>query len=64
MTVYAEIIRGDKSLEAFDAFVEEWHSRGGEVMTKEANDMYRMRETIYRQVGVNPQTLEAPNEHP
>jgi putative aldouronate transport system substrate-binding protein len=52
MTVYAEIIRGDKPLAAFDAFVEEWHRRGGEVMTEDANDMYQMRETIYRRVGV------------
>ncbi|MBD2847094.1 extracellular solute-binding protein [Paenibacillus sp. IB182496] len=37
---YAEIITGQKELDAFDAFVEEWYAKGGSVLTEEANALY------------------------
>lgn len=35
-TVYADIIRGEAPLEAFDRFVEDWHAAGGEILLAEA----------------------------
>lgn len=52
MTVFAEIIRGDKPLDYFDTFVKNWHERGGEVMTAEATDLLQAKQAIYRRVGV------------
>lgn len=37
---FTSIINGEKPLEAFDAFVEEWKASGGDQLTKEANDWY------------------------
>ena len=51
-TVYAEIIRGDKPLDYFDEFVRLWRERGGDVLTREANEMLETRNNIYRKVGV------------
>ena len=52
MTAYAEIVRGERSLDYFDAFVAEWMERGGAEMTQEAREIYKVREEIYRKVGV------------
>jgi putative aldouronate transport system substrate-binding protein len=38
---YAEIITGERPLDDFDEFVEEWNTRGGNILTKEANDFYQ-----------------------
>ncbi len=57
-TTYAEIIRGEKELEDFDAFVAEWNRRGGAVLTREANELLAVRRRIYAQVGVR----EGPGE--
>jgi hypothetical protein len=36
-----DVITGKKSLDAtFDSFVKEWMVQGGEILTKEANEMY------------------------
>ena len=51
MTVFAEIIRGDRPLSAFDDFAAEWLARGGRQMTREANELLRVKESIYRKVG-------------
>lgn len=50
MTFYAELIRGDRPLSDFEVFVENWHRLGGETMTREANELYRTRQDILRQV--------------
>ena len=52
MTVYAEIVRGERDLDYFDDFVAEWTERGGAEMTQEAREIYKGREEIYRRVGV------------
>ncbi len=38
-TAYLEIISGEKGLDYFDTFVEEWKARGGEQITKEVQDL-------------------------
>jgi len=40
-TYFAEIITGQRSLDDFEQFVEEWKSRGGDALTKEANEVYQ-----------------------
>jgi len=37
-STYFDIITGDKSIDEFDKFVKEWLSKGGEQLTKEANE--------------------------
>jgi putative aldouronate transport system substrate-binding protein len=39
-TTYIDIITGKKSVDDFDAFVEQWNKMGGEQITKEANEWY------------------------
>lgn len=51
-TTFAEIIRGEKSLDAFDRFVGEWFARGGARLTQEANALLGERNRIYDRVGV------------
>ncbi|MCR2803908.1 extracellular solute-binding protein [Paenibacillus soyae] len=38
---FAQIISGEIPLEDFDKFVTEWKARGGDELTKEANEMYQ-----------------------
>ena len=38
---FTAIINGDKPLDAFDQFVEEWKKSGGDQLTKEANEWYQ-----------------------
>lgn len=52
MTTFIEIIRGDRPLEYFDEFVRLWHRRGGETITREANEMLEEMRRIYEIVGV------------
>ena len=52
MTTFAELIRGDKPIEAFDTFVKNWHERGGRVLTEEAQELLEVKKEIYRKVGV------------
>jgi len=51
MTVFARIIRGDIPLAAFDEFVKNWYKRGGDVMTREANELLQIKRDIYQRVG-------------
>jgi putative aldouronate transport system substrate-binding protein len=51
-TSFAQIIRGDKDLDYFDHFVEEWYLRGGQRLTEEANHLLAARNRIYEAVGV------------
>ncbi len=50
--VYAKIIIGELPLSAFDDFVKEWHERGGDILTAEANEMYQIIQDVYKKVGV------------
>lgn len=38
---YAEIIIGERPLDDFDKFVSEWNAKGGDALTKEANELYK-----------------------
>ena len=58
-TAFAEMIRGDRDLSYFDTFVKLWRQRGGDVLTREANEMYGTMQNIYRQVGVTSQPSAA-----
>ena len=40
MEVFADIVMGNEPIEAFDDFVEEWNSRGGDQITQEVNEWY------------------------
>ncbi|GIQ62740.1 hypothetical protein PACILC2_13080 [Paenibacillus cisolokensis] len=37
---FTAIINGEKPLDEFDKFVEEWKKNGGEQLTAEANEWY------------------------
>lgn len=52
LTAYAEMIRGDRPLSYFDEFVAEWRARGGDILTREANEVYAERRDIYARVGL------------
>ncbi|MFT5240456.1 MAG: putative aldouronate transport system substrate-binding protein [Candidatus Promineifilaceae bacterium] len=52
MTVFVEIVVGQRDVESFDEFVTEWRRRGGDVILEEANAMYAEMQTIYTRVGV------------
>ncbi len=49
-TVFNEIIIGKRPLEAFDAFVAEWLLRGGDVLTREANEMFVTKQALLARV--------------
>ncbi len=51
-TAYLEIIMGDKPLDYFDEFVEEWKGRGGDILNKEANEMLITMQELFKSVGV------------
>jgi len=51
MTFFIEIVIGDRDIEEFEAFVAEWRRRGGDVLLKEANEMYAEFRRIYETVG-------------
>jgi putative aldouronate transport system substrate-binding protein len=53
MKVYVEIITGKRSIEYFDTFTAEWKRRGGDILTEEANEMYRTMQEIFRKVGAD-----------
>ncbi len=52
MTIFIEIVVGDRDIEEFDEFVSEWRRRGGDVILGEANLMYEQLHAIYQRVGV------------
>ena len=52
LTVFAEIIRGDREVDYFETFVEVWLARGGAQMLREADELHRAKREIYRKVGV------------
>ena len=38
--VFTKIISGSESIEAFDSFVEQWKSLGGDTITAEVNERF------------------------
>ena len=53
------VIRGDRDVEEFDDFVKDWRHSGGDVLLEEAREMYRVKQEIFREVGVNPRVSPA-----
>lgn len=51
MTTFAEIIIGEKPVDYFDTFVQQWYARGGEKMTEEATALLKSKKEIFRKVG-------------
>lgn len=51
-TAYAKIISGEKPLDYFDEFREQWLDRGGTKLLKNANQFYRTRNKLYQEMGV------------
>jgi hypothetical protein len=41
-----EIVTGKKPLDSFDEFVATWHRQGGDVLTREANELYLRKQAI------------------
>ena len=52
LTVFAEIIKGDRELAYFDTFVEQWLAQGGAHMLEEARQLYAAKWEIFDRVGV------------
>ena len=42
-TTYIQIITGEKPVDAFDEFVQQWNAMGGEKITAEANEWYHAK---------------------
>jgi len=57
MTVYAEIVRGDRELDYFDTFVEQWMTLGGAEMLVEAQELLQTRDEIFQRVGVSQMAI-------
>jgi len=43
--MFTKFINGDVSLDQFDTFVQEWRQKGGDILIKEVNEMYKQRKT-------------------
>lgn len=48
--IFASIVAGQRPLEAFDGFVREWPRLGGDVLTREANDLFARKQAIIGRV--------------
>ena len=57
---FAQIIRGDRELDAFDEFVQGWYERGGALLTREADELLKVRGLIFAKMGVtrNPRPAQ------
>ena len=44
-------MRGDREVEEFDSFVEEWRTSGGDQLIAEARALYPVKQDIYEKVG-------------
>lgn len=49
---FTSIIRGELPLGHFETFVARWKAQGGDILLEEANELKRLRDRIYREVGV------------
>lgn len=47
---FTGIITGKLPLDAFESFVRRWHDEGGELLTREANDLYHRKQQIRQRV--------------
>lgn len=43
---FTKIVYGEEPLEAFDTFVQQWHEKGGEQITKEVNEWYSAAQEV------------------
>lgn len=57
--VFTAIITGGKPLESFDGFVREWHAQGGDVLTREANDLHHRKQELLVEI----RRLAGPGAH-
>ena len=48
----SEIIQGVKSIDAYSEFEKIWESGGGQVLTKEANELKDELHDVYAEIGV------------
>jgi putative aldouronate transport system substrate-binding protein len=48
--IFSAIITGHRPLEEFDAWVAEWPQLGGDVLTREANELYAQKQAILARV--------------
>lgn len=62
MTLYTEIIRGERPLDDFDIFVEEWNRKGGRQMTEEATALLEEKRRIFAEIGMDARAGEGSNE--
>lgn len=53
LTAYAEMIRGDRPLDYFETFRENWLDQGGRILLEEARELYRAKQRIFRIMGVS-----------
>jgi putative aldouronate transport system substrate-binding protein len=51
---YSQIIRGERDISYFEIFVEQWYRRGGDILTKEANELAQIKAAILQQIAVSP----------
>jgi putative aldouronate transport system substrate-binding protein len=56
-TVFLGIILGQRDLSDFDKFVDEWYRRGGDILTREANETYKTMRSIWKRVGATEDEL-------
>jgi putative aldouronate transport system substrate-binding protein len=61
MTVYAEIVRGDRELDYFGTFVEQWMALGGAEMLQQAQELLEIRDEIFQRVGVSQVAMAGSN---
>lgn len=52
MSIMSEIIQGVKSIDAYSEFEKIWESGGGQVLTKEANELKDELHDVYAEIGV------------
>ena len=52
LTLIAEIIRGEKSIDAYDEFKDFWYANGGDVLEKEANELKTEMDSVYTEIGI------------
>jgi putative aldouronate transport system substrate-binding protein len=50
-TIFAQIIRGEKPVSAYDQFIKDWHAQGGDEMLKDAQAMDQTITEILKKVG-------------
>ena len=54
-------MRGDRELDYFDTFVEQWMALGGAEMLQEAQELLEIRDEIFQRVGVSQVAMAGSN---